>query len=128
MIVRVDKEALLDNQKQIIGVEGDNGSATANKPSEADKIVNSTKQKIAEGGAPAVGVSASNSGRGHDPVAVVDGDSAFVPTAIQGSVEEEPGSLSDADSDSPEVTPGRGRAGTKDTAPQPENGTLDPTA
>ena len=107
MIVRFDKQALLENQNNKdnpIGVEGDSATGLG-KVSEVEKIVSSTRQKIAEGGAQAVGVSASNSGRGHDPGAVAvlgdDGESSFVPTMIDGSVEEEPSSIDD----SPEVTP-----------------------
>ena len=104
MIVRFDKQALLENQnnkENPIGVEGDSAVAPG-RVSETDLIVNSTKQKIAEGGSPAVGVSASNSGRGHEPVPVEDGESSsFVPTMIEGPVEEEPSSIDD----SPEVTP-----------------------
>ncbi|OTA93267.1 hypothetical protein M434DRAFT_73519 [Hypoxylon sp. CO27-5] len=102
MIVRFDKAALLEhqnNRENPIGVEGDSTS-TGGKVSEADRIVSSTKQKIAEGDTPAVGVSASNSGRGHDPLPIDDGDS-FKPTIIEGPVEEEPPSLED--SDAPEV-------------------------
>ncbi|KAI1374945.1 PP2C-domain-containing protein [Hypoxylon crocopeplum] len=102
MIVRLDKAALLENQnnkENPIGVEGDS-TGIGSKVSEADKIVSSTKQKIAEGDTPAIGVSASNSGRGHDPIPIDDGDT-FKPTIIQGPVEEEPPSLED--SDAPEV-------------------------
>ncbi|KAK3375247.1 phosphatase 2C-like domain-containing protein [Podospora didyma] len=96
MIVRFDKNALLDNQNNkdnAIGVEGDAATASG-KVSEVEKIVSATKQKIAEGGTPPLGVSASNSGRGHDPAPIEDGDSktttTFTPTLIEGSVEEEP--------------------------------------
>ncbi|RYP05132.1 hypothetical protein DL764_004017 [Monosporascus ibericus] len=102
MIVRFDKAALLKSQQNkdnAIGVEGDSADS-GGKVSEADKIVSSTKQMIAEGGAPAVGVSASNSGRGHDPAPVEDND-AFTPTALDGPVEEEPASIDY--SDQPEV-------------------------
>jgi protein phosphatase PTC1 len=105
MIVRLDKAALLENQNNKdnpIGVEGDPGAATG-KASEADKIVRDTKQKIAEGVTPAIGVSASNSGRGHDPIPIDDG--AFKPTTLDGTVEEEPSSLDESDSDSPDATP-----------------------
>ncbi|KAI0902564.1 PP2C-domain-containing protein [Annulohypoxylon nitens] len=103
MIVRFDKAALLErqnNKENPIGVEGDNTNAGGNV-SEADRIVSSTKQKIAEGDTPAIGISASNSGRGHDPVPI-DGGDGFKPTIIEGPVEEEPPSLED--SDAPEVT------------------------
>ena len=113
MIVRFDKDALIDHQKgkdSLIGVEGDQ-TGTANKPSEAEKIVTTTKQKIAEGAAPAVGVSASNSGRGHDNTPIDGADAGFIPTTLEGPVEEEPSSMSD---DSPEVTPD-GSVATMDT-------------
>ncbi|KAI1212337.1 PP2C-domain-containing protein [Annulohypoxylon truncatum] len=103
MIVRFDKTALIEhqtNKENPIGVEGDTTSAGGNV-SEADRIVSSTKQKIAEGDSPAIGISASNSGRGHDLVPIDGGDS-FKPTIIEGPVEEEPPSLED--SDAPEVT------------------------
>ncbi|KAK3333333.1 phosphatase 2C-like domain-containing protein [Cercophora scortea] len=102
MIVRLDKQALLDNQynkDHAIGVEGD-ASTAPGKVSEVEKIVSSVKQKIAEGGAPALGISASNSGLGHDPVMPTeDGEATFMPTTIKGSVEEEPSLVAD----SPEV-------------------------
>jgi len=95
MIVRFDKQALLEhqtNKEKAIGVEGD--SATVSwKVSEAEKILHTTKAKIAEGGSSPVGVSASNSGKGHDPVPVEDGDKGFIPTVIEGPVEEEPASI-----------------------------------
>ncbi|KAI0166518.1 phosphatase 2C-like domain-containing protein [Xylariaceae sp. FL1272] len=99
MIIRFDKAALLDqgNKERPIGVEGDTTSATG-KVSEAERIVSVTKQKIADGDAPAVGVSASNSGRGHDPEPITE---AFTPTIIKGSVEEEPSAIDE--SDAPEV-------------------------
>ncbi|KAI0014792.1 PP2C-domain-containing protein [Xylariomycetidae sp. FL0641] len=102
MIVRFDKAALLDHQNNkdhSIGVEGDHTTG-GGKSSEADQIVSSTKQKIADGDVPAVGVSASNSGRGYDPAPIEDHES-FKPTVIQGSVEEEVSSVED--SDAPEV-------------------------
>lgn len=96
MVVRFDKAALMESQKdKPIGVEGDTADISG-KVSEAERIVSSTKQKIADG-IPAVGVSGSNSGRGHDPVPLNDNDT-FKPTALQGSVDEGP-----EDSDAPEV-------------------------
>ncbi|KAB5558462.1 phosphatase 2C-like domain-containing protein [Coniochaeta sp. 2T2.1] len=108
MVVRFDKQQLLENQQNnTIGVEGDAATSTGTgKVTEAEKIVTATRQKIAEGAAPAVGISASNSGKGHDPVAPANpasGDEAssnFTPTMIEGPVEEEPASY-----DSPEATP-----------------------
>ncbi|KAI1810181.1 protein serine/threonine phosphatase 2C [Poronia punctata] len=126
MIIRFDKAALLDHTQKdrAIGVEGDTISGNG-KVTEADKIVSSTKQKIAEGDTPALGVSACNSGRGRDPTPVDDGDT-FKPTIIKESVEEEPTSIED--SDAPEVSaPGETNKGslpatvdepTKSTDPQ----------
>lgn len=98
MIVRLDKEALLQSQNQKdVGVESDNGPKVV---SEADKIIKETKQKIADGSTPAVGVSPSNSGRGHDAVSVEEKE--FVPTSLGGTVvEEEPAVISDEESQSP---------------------------
>jgi len=90
MIVRFDKAALLDSQNNkdnAIGVEGDLTDVDG-KVTETEKIVGSTKLKIAEGGTPAVGISASNSGRGHDPAPIEDGE--FKRTTIDGPVVEEP--------------------------------------
>lgn len=102
MVVRFEKDATIQSQNnKDVGVESENGT---NKISEVDKLVGETKQKIADGSNPAVGVSASNSGRGHDPVLPEESD-GFVPTSLDGAVlEEEPSSISD-DGDSPEVTP-----------------------
>ncbi|OLN82732.1 Protein phosphatase 2C-like protein 1 [Colletotrichum chlorophyti] len=102
MIVKFDKAALLESQndkENSIGVERPPPNPT--QVSEADKIVRETKQKIAEGGTPAIGVSASNSGRGHDPASIDNGD--FKPTTLDGTLEEEPGPI-DGD-DSPEIAP-----------------------
>ncbi|KAI1434862.1 phosphatase 2C-like domain-containing protein [Xylaria sp. CBS 124048] len=96
MIIRFDRAALLDqnNKDRPIGVEGDCASDNG-KISEAEKIVVATKQKIAEGDAPAVGVSASNSGRGRD--ANLTEDDTFKPTIIKESVTEEPACLEEVD-------------------------------
>ncbi|KAK8022418.1 protein phosphatase 2C isoform beta [Apiospora rasikravindrae] len=90
MVVRFDKTALLENQKdKSLGVEGDPNAPTG-KISESEKILSSTKQKIADGGNPAIGISASNSGRGHDPIPVInDNPEAFTPTTLDSAVEEE---------------------------------------
>lgn len=88
MIVRFDKQGTLDQQSsKEIGVEGDSASASG-KLSEAEKIINETKAKIAEGNTPAVGISASNFGHGRDPVKL-EAEADLTPTAIEGSVEEE---------------------------------------
>ncbi|KAI0527738.1 phosphatase 2C-like domain-containing protein [Xylaria bambusicola] len=102
MIIRFDKAALLDqnNKDRHIGVEGDS-TGESGKVSEADKIVSSTKQKIAEGDTPAVGISASNSGRGRDPTPIDDGGETFKPTIIKESVEEEPSSIEEEGGDTP---------------------------
>ncbi|KAF7547535.1 hypothetical protein G7046_g8974 [Stylonectria norvegica] len=102
MIVRLDREALLQSQiaKDHAGVETD---SAVSQISEADKILSETKQKIAEGSTPSMGVSASNSGRGHEPTPIPEGD--FVPTSLEDVVvEEEPGPINEEDS--PEVVPG----------------------
>ncbi|KAK2604363.1 hypothetical protein N8I77_007302 [Diaporthe amygdali] len=96
MIVRFDKDALVEsqaNRASRLGVEGDR-IAAGSKISETEKIVSAAKKHIADGG-PAVGVSASNSGRGHDPIPALDDESgeSFTPTAISGSVEEEPAQM-----------------------------------
>lgn len=96
MIVRFDKDALVEsqaNRASRLGVEGDS-VPSGSKISETEKIVGAAKKQIADGG-PAVGVSASNSGRGHDPIPALDDESgeSFTPTAIEGSVEEEPAQM-----------------------------------
>lgn len=101
MVVRFDKEAILQNQKdKDVGVEPDNSPP---RVSEVDKIVSDAKQKIADGGVEPVGVSATNSGRGHDPIPIEEGD--FTPTTLDGPVEEEPNAV--PDNDSPEVVPNK---------------------
>lgn len=72
MIVRFNKTALLDthqNPQSAIGVEGDPTTGGPNRISEVDKIVGDAHRKVNEGGAQ-LGVSGSNSGKGHDPVPV----------------------------------------------------------
>ncbi|KAK4140527.1 phosphatase 2C-like domain-containing protein [Dichotomopilus funicola] len=125
MIVRLDKQALLENQNnkdRAIGVEGDAGTGTASGHtgiSETEKILKSTQASIADGRSSPMGVSASNSGKGHDlsgPPASVptsapvagegEGQAGFVPTLIEGSVEEEPAAIGGMDDlrVSPEAT------------------------
>lgn len=60
------------------------------KISEAEKIILETKRKIAEGTTPAVGVSGSNSGRGHDasPVAADAGEAVMITTLDEAEKEE----------------------------------------
>lgn len=70
MIVRLHKTALQETAtSKPIGVEGDKGHTTG-KVSEVEKIVADAKRKVEEGGVPGVGVSGSNSGKGHDPATV----------------------------------------------------------
>lgn len=80
MVVRLDKDAMT---RTIKGIEAD-GELVTGKASEADKIVSEMKQKIADGSAAPIGVSATNSGRGFDTP-----DEEFKPTALDQSVEEE---------------------------------------
>ncbi|KFH43922.1 Protein phosphatase 2C-like protein [Hapsidospora chrysogenum ATCC 11550] len=115
MVVRFEKEATIQSQNnRDVGVETDNNnnSSSSNgstKVSEVDKLLNETKQKIADGSAPAVGISPSNSGRGHDPIPVNSNSNSssssneegeFVPTSLDGAVlEEEPSAISDGEAD-----------------------------
>lgn len=115
MIIRLDKEALVQSQSnQDAGIESGENSV---KISEADKIINETKQKIADGSNPAMGVSPSNSGRGHDPITIEDGTD-FVPTSLEEAVEEEPETIDAADS--PEVTPASEKIAAELSLPQPK--------
>ncbi|PHH91689.1 hypothetical protein CDD83_10673 [Cordyceps sp. RAO-2017] len=86
MIVRFDKEAAFQSQR-VRHDSAESGTPTT-KVSEVEKIVMDTRQKIADGSSPAVGVSASNSGRGYEPAAASEGD--FMPTTLDETVEEEP--------------------------------------
>lgn len=91
MVVRFDKAALIEHQtNKDVGVE--TGSDLGNKVSEADKIVAETKQSIIEGSSSGIGVSASNSGRGRDPVAI-ESEGNFVPTTLAEHLEEEPSAI-----------------------------------
>jgi protein phosphatase PTC1 len=76
MIVRFDKTALLNSTKDAtaaIGVEGDS-PAHPTRISEAEKLVASAKRKAHADGVPGVGVSGSNSGKGHDPQFATESD------------------------------------------------------
>lgn len=91
MIVRFNKSALLTTAKDssaAIGVEGDPPSLPG-KISEVDKIVGDAKKKVIEDGVPGVGVSGSNSGKGHDPVDV-DEQAVANKMEMEKVVEEEP--------------------------------------
>lgn len=92
MVVRLDKTALLATTKEpssAIGVEGDPLSQ-AGKISEVDKIVGDAKRKVQEDGTPGIGVSGSNSGKGHDPKTIEDEEQAKR-ISMEKVVEEEPG-------------------------------------
>lgn len=119
MVVRFDKVALLENQKdKSLGVEGEPNAATG-KVSESEKILSSTRQKIADGGNPAIGISASNSGRGHDPIPVTnDNPETFTPTTLDSAVEEE--AANPDFSDAPEVA----EPPPENTVGRPESGDL----
>ncbi|KFA77034.1 hypothetical protein S40288_04722 [Stachybotrys chartarum IBT 40288] len=87
MVVRLDRDALLQSQNsKDMSVQGGGGPS---KVSEVEKIVMETKQKIADGTAEALGVSASNSGRGHQPISL--DEPSFIPTSLDEAVAEEPG-------------------------------------
>ncbi|KAJ5050562.1 uncharacterized protein L3040_002439 [Drepanopeziza brunnea f. sp. 'multigermtubi'] len=89
MVVRLNKSALMTTTKEpssAIGVEGDPNSI-AGKISESEKIVGDAKRKALEEGVPGVGVSGSNSGKGHDPVPIPDEDAR---KTMEKVVEEEP--------------------------------------
>lgn len=101
MIVRFDKTATAAQGVSSSESEAESDPSATAKVSEAEKIVLDTKQKIAEGTTPAVGVSASNSGRGYDTIPTEGGE--FVVTTLSESVAEE-NETAIADDDSPEVS------------------------
>ncbi|KAG6000486.1 hypothetical protein E4U21_005411 [Claviceps maximensis] len=89
MIVRMENETSATSHfKAASEKEAEPELDASTKVSEAEKIVLETKQKIAEGSTPAMGVSASNSGRGYD-VSPVDGSEVVVTTTLGDSVKEE---------------------------------------
>lgn len=102
MIVRFDKTATAAQgvSSSESEVESDPGGAVA-KVSEAEKIVLDTKQKIAEGTTPAVGVSASNSGRGYDTIPTEGGE--FIVTTLSEPVAEE-NETAIVEDDGPEIS------------------------
>lgn len=113
MIVRFNKEA--SRRSHYSAVDAD-AKENAGKASEAEKIVSDTKQDIADGKTPAVGVSATNSGRGYD----TESTEEFIPTVLQGTVEEEPSAISD--DDSPEIDPSAAAAAVTETNATKEEG------
>lgn len=92
MIVRFNKSALISTTKEpssAIGVEGDPNSHPG-KVSEAEKLVGEAKRKVQEEGVPGIGVSGSNSGKGHDPKMPGEGDAEAANRTLRRVVEEEP--------------------------------------
>jgi protein phosphatase PTC1 len=91
MIIRLNKLAHLDtvnnHSSSAIGVEGDPIGGPG-KLSEAEKIVAEARRKVREDGVPGVGVSGSNSGKGHEPVP--HQEETFKTTSMEKVVEEEP--------------------------------------
>lgn len=103
MIVRLEKANGTAHGKTRSEKEAEPEADALEKISEAEKIVSETKQQIAEGTTPAVGISGSNSGRGYD-VLLADGKELVV-TMLEEAVEEEPEPDDDDDDDDecPEV-------------------------
>lgn len=98
MIVRLNKTTNADNRLNPIGVEGDHSAS--GKISEVDKIVGDARRKVHEDGVPGVGVSGSNSGKGHDPK--LEDDDSNKRISMERVVEEEPGLV---EGDSHELDP-----------------------
>jgi len=98
MIVRLNKVALMDTlnnaSSSAIGVEGDPTSGSG-RISEVDKIVGDARRKVQEDGIPGVGISGSNSGKGHDP-------QSEERVSMERVVEEEPSLV---EGDTPEMDP-----------------------
>ena len=102
MIVRLNKQALQATTKEpgsAIGVEGD-PSCIPGKISEVEKIVAEAKRKVQEEGVPGVGISGSNSGKGHDPKLSDEEESKGI--SMERVVEEEPSLV---EGDPPEMNP-----------------------
>jgi hypothetical protein len=111
MIVRLNRSShnstlqnISSSPSSAIGVEGD--VAGAGRLSEAEKLVAEAKRR-SEAGESCVGVSGSNSGRGHEPSAWKPADGAAedagVVKTMERVVEEEP-SLVEGDSEEVEPT------------------------
>lgn len=98
MIVRLNKVALMDtvanHSTSAIGVEGDPVGGPG-MLSEADKLVADARRKVVEEGIPGVGVSGSNSGKGHDPMKSSSQEELFRGMT---KVVEEDATLTEADS------------------------------
>ncbi|KAF4998015.1 hypothetical protein FGRMN_3467 [Fusarium graminum] len=89
MVVRLDQ-----NKEAAVEIEG-----AASQVSEADKIVSETKQKIADGSTPAIGVSGSSNAPQSSPPIAVQEEGNFVPTSLDEMVTEEPPHVVDPKSD-----------------------------
>ncbi|KAK0125581.1 Protein phosphatase 2C 1 [Cadophora gregata] len=114
MIVRFNKSALLTTTKEpssAIGVEGDPNSVSG-RISETEKIVGDARRKVQEDGVPGIGISGSNSGKGHDPVAIPESDETVKRMNMEKVVEEEPGLV---ESDTPEMDPKGAEAASPET-------------
>lgn len=95
MMVRLDKSALHDtteNPASAIGVEGDRNSSGANKISEVEKILGAAQKVIQDGHEP-VGVSGSNSGKGHDPIMKPEGVEQMEPVTEEEATLAEEGDV-----------------------------------
>ncbi|EHL00548.1 putative protein phosphatase 2C like protein [Glarea lozoyensis 74030] len=108
MVVRFNKTALMTSTQDAsaaIGVEGD-PACESGKISEAEKIVSEAKRKVQEDGIPAVGVSGSNSGKGHDPKTMEE-EEHIKRISMEKVVEEEPSLV---EGDTPEMDISGGNA------------------
>jgi len=113
MIVRLNKSALINTTKEpssAIGVEGDPPSLPG-KISEVDKIVGDAKRKVQEDGMPALGVSGSNSGKGHDPQVIEEAEQVKR-SSMEKVIEEEPSLV---EGDAPEMDLQGGKAASPET-------------
>lgn len=113
MVVRFNKSALLIATKEpsaAIGVEGDPTSLPG-KISEVDKIVGDARRKVETDGVPGVGVSGSNSGKGHDPKSPEE-EEQFKRVSMERVIEEEPGLV---EGDDPEIDLDAAKAASPET-------------
>lgn len=101
MIVRFDKSGLINSTKDSIGVEGD-APANPTKISEVDKIVAHAKWKAQADGVPGLGVSGSNSGKGHDPLFASESDLVLRNEMEMENVVEEEADVEEEDDDEEE--------------------------
>lgn len=107
MIVRFNKSAILEtvnNHLSSIGVEGDPVGGPG-RLSEAEKIVADAKRKAEEDGVPSVGVSGSNSGKGHEQRKYED-EAGAKSSSMEKVVEEEAGPARAQGAKEPDVNVG----------------------